>query len=84
MTENEALENRRKKLIYRSWHRGTREMDLILGPFADKHVPGFSEAEMEDYEQLLECSDPDLYEWVTGAERPPDLPGSLISVIKSL
>lgn len=68
---NESLENKRKRLIYRSWHRGTREMDLILGPFADKNVPGFSESELEMYEALLLNSDPDLYNWIAGVEEPP-------------
>jgi antitoxin CptB len=67
----EDIDIRRKRLIYRSWHRGTREMDLILGRFADKHVCGFSTEELEQYEAILTCSDPDLYDWVAGRESPP-------------
>ncbi len=64
-------ENRRKRLIYRSWHRGTREMDLLLGSFADRHVPGFGTVALEQYEDMLNISDPDLYEWATGRMQPP-------------
>jgi antitoxin CptB len=63
--------NRRKRLIYRSWHRGMREMDLIMGDFADQYVPGFSEAELGQYEEILNLSDPDLYNWITGVEEAP-------------
>lgn len=62
---------RRKRLIFRSWHRGTREMDLLLGSFADAHVPGFTDAELAEYEILLTQSDPELYGWISGAALPP-------------
>lgn len=62
---------RRKRLIYRSWHRGTREMDLILGTFADKYVPGFSDAALTEFDEILNHSDPDLYNWITGVEQIP-------------
>ena len=62
----ETLENKRKRLIFRSWHRGTKEMDQILGAFANKYVPEFSEAELDLYAQLLENSDPELYDWICG------------------
>ncbi len=68
----ELLENRRKRLIFRSWHRGTREMDLIMGSFADKQVGGFDEAQLSAYETLLEIPDPDLYDWFIGKPVPPD------------
>lgn len=61
----------RKCLLYRSWHRGTREMDLILGRFAERHLPGFGPEELALYEQILLHSDPDLYNWVTGVEPVP-------------
>jgi len=67
----DAVTIRRKRLIFRSWHRGTREMDLLLGSFADKNIPAFSEAELDIYEQILEYSDPDLYNWMTGKEAVP-------------
>ena len=65
------IETERKRLIFRSWHRGTREMNLLLGSFADAHVPGFSEAELAQYEEILSYSDPDLYDWITGRVAVP-------------
>jgi antitoxin CptB len=67
----EDHETRRKRLIYRAWHRGTREMDLILGSFANKYVPGFAEGELSQFEAFLNLSDPDLYNWISGQEEPP-------------
>lgn len=64
-------EIRRRQLRFRSWHRGTREADLLLGSFADAHIPAFSEAQLEEYETLLGFSDPDLYNWMTGREPVP-------------
>jgi antitoxin CptB len=69
--QDNTLENTRKKLIFRSWHRGTREIDLLLGRFADAHLPGFDAGELQQYEELLISSDPDLYNWITGKESPP-------------
>lgn len=63
--------NTRKRLIFRSWHRGTKEMDLLLGSFADKYVPGFDEGELQLYDDILQLSDPDLYNWITGQEQAP-------------
>ena len=67
----DPLEITRKRLIFRSWHRGTREIDLILGSFADKHVPEFSAEELTLYENLLQENDPDLYNWISGREAVP-------------
>ena len=69
--QDNTLENTRKKLIFRSWHRGTREIDLLLGRFADAHLSGFDADELQQYEDLLINSDPDLYNWMTGKEAPP-------------
>lgn len=74
--EVESQENRRKRLKFRAWHRGTREMDLLLGSFADANIPGFSEAELDEFESLLENNDPDLYNWVSGREMPPEAENS--------
>jgi antitoxin CptB len=71
MQSEEALEVRRKRLIFRSWHRGTREADLIMGRFAEEHVGGFDSEQVGRYERLLEVSDPDLYNWITGREPVP-------------
>lgn len=71
MTEDDIIVNTRKRLIFRSWHRGTKEMDLLLGSFADKYVPGFDEGELQLYDDILQLSDPDLYNWITGQEQAP-------------
>ncbi|PCI00144.1 MAG: succinate dehydrogenase assembly factor 2 family protein [Alphaproteobacteria bacterium] len=66
------MNKQRKKLIYRSWHRGTKEMDIILGKFADKFIPTCSEDTIASYELLLKENDPDLYNWISGRENPPE------------
>ena len=60
---------RRKRLLFRCWHRGTREMDLILGRFADAEIASLSDAELGALERLIEVPDPDLYAALTG-DRP--------------
>jgi len=70
-TMSESSEIRRKRLRFRSWHRGTREMDLLLGAFADAHLEGLSDDQLGRYEALLELSDPDLFAWIRGREAVP-------------
>ena len=64
-----GLDDRRKRLLFRCWHRGTRELDLILGRFADAEIADLSDDELGQLEQLLEVPDPDFYAAVTG-DRP--------------
>jgi antitoxin CptB len=64
-----GLDDRRKRLLFRCWHRGTREMDLILGRFADAEIARLSDAELTTLERLIEVPDPDLYAALTG-DRP--------------
>jgi antitoxin CptB len=66
-----TLDIRRKRLLFRSWHRGTREADLLLGAFAQTHIGGLSEAQLQCYEALLEQGDADLFDWVSGRASPP-------------
>ena len=72
---------RLKRLKIRSWRRGTKEMDLILGPWSDRHVAGLSEAELADYEALLEENDQDLYQWVSGQAPAPPAHAAMIARI---
>jgi antitoxin CptB len=65
------LDLRRKRLLFRSWHRGTRESDLILGRFADSHLAAFDEDQLDRYEALLDCADADIFDWITGRACPP-------------
>lgn len=71
MTDHEA---RLKRLRMRSWRRGMKEMDLILGPFADNEMTGLSPQDLDLYEALLAENDQDLYPWVT-ARMKGDSPG---------
>jgi antitoxin CptB len=65
------IDHRRKRLLFRSWHRGTRESDLILGRFAEAHLAGFDTGQLDRYEALLACDDADLFDWVSGRATPP-------------
>lgn len=71
LNDTASLDNRRKRLIFRSWHRGTREMDLIMGSFAETNVPSMTGAELDLYEELLHTPDPDVYDWVSGQKPVP-------------
>jgi antitoxin CptB len=79
-----GLDDRRKRLLFRCWHRGTREMDLILGRFADAEIAGLGEAELAQLEQLIEVPDPDLYAALTGnGPLRPEYAGGLFDRIKA-
>ena len=70
--EHDPLSVRRKRLLFRSWHRGSREMDLLLGRFAERHLPTFSARQLDLFEVILEHNDPDLFAWLAGREAPPE------------
>lgn len=78
---DESPENRLRRLRLRSWRRGTKEMDLILGPWADARLAGLSPEALDRYEALLEENDQDLYAWVTGNTAPPAAHAALLSEI---
>lgn len=61
----------RKKALFRAWHRGTKEMDLLLGSFADAHLATLSEAEFGDFERLMEVPDTDLFAWIIDRQETP-------------
>jgi antitoxin CptB len=80
-----GLDDRRKRLLFRCWHRGTREMDLILGRFADAEIAGLADSELAQLERLIELPDPDLYAALTGdAALAPEYRSELFQRIKSL
>ena len=62
---------RRKRLLFRSWHRGMREMDMLLGRFADLHVDTFSARQLALFEEILDHVDPEIYAWLSGREPVP-------------
>jgi len=65
---------RLKRLRMRSWHRGIKEMDLILGGFADDEMASLSKEELDEHEMMMSENDHDLYQWVSGqAEVPPEI-----------
>jgi antitoxin CptB len=66
-----GLDPRRKKLLFRAWHRGMREMDLIMGRFAETVLPTMPEDELPAFETLCEVPDRDLLAWITGREPVP-------------
>jgi antitoxin CptB len=80
---SDGLDDRRKRVLFRCWHRGTREMDLILGRFADAEILALSDAELTELEQLIDVPDPDLYAALTGEGTPaPECAGALFARIK--
>ena len=62
---------RRRRLMFRCWHRGTQESDLILGSFAETSLTDLDSSQLDRFEALLECTDPDLFDWVLGGFAPP-------------
>lgn len=62
---------RTKRILVRAWRRGIREMDLILGPFADRHVAAMSSEEIDQFEALLDVPDQDIYDWLMGRSPVP-------------
>ncbi len=69
--EKDNISIMRKRLTFRSWHRGTREMDLMLGRFAEACLPEMGEAELGLYDRFLDNNDPDIFNWVSGYEPVP-------------
>lgn len=65
------MDDRRKRLTLRAWRRGFREMDLIMGAFADSRAATLSEAEMAAFEALLQEADQDVYDWILGRTLAP-------------
>jgi antitoxin CptB len=80
---DESLPTRRKRLRMRAWHRGTREMDLILGTYADAVLEALDPAAADAFERLLEENDHDLYDWVCGRSRAPEDHAATIGLIRA-
>ncbi len=81
MTADRAL--RLKRLKIRAWRRGTREMDMILGPFCDARAASLDAAELDLFEALLGENDQDLYLWVSGQASSPRKYDMLIDAIRA-
>jgi antitoxin CptB len=66
-----GLDTRRRRILFRAWHRGTREMDLLMGRFADETLADLPEADLDDLELLMEVPDRDVFAWLTGESETP-------------
>ena len=76
---------RLKRLRFRAWHRGTKEADLLIGGFFDRHHEGWSEAEIDWFEALLEEQDVDIMAWAIGTQDVPERwAGELMDRLKKL
>ena len=81
---SELKEHKIKRLAMRSMRRGIKEMDLILSAYADAHLAGMTEAQLDLYDQMLNENDHDLYQWVTGQVAPPASYGVVIKDIQQM
>jgi antitoxin CptB len=68
---SEGLDTRRRRLLFRCWHRGIREMDLVLGRFADAQLATLSESDLAELERWLDVPDQQIFAWVNGMETLP-------------
>jgi antitoxin CptB len=66
-----ALDVRRRRILFRAWRRGLREMDLVMGRFADAYLPTMSESDLAAFERLLDAPDAQVLAWIIGGEAPP-------------
>jgi len=81
---SEGLDVRRRKILFRAWHRGLREVDLILGRFADSNIEQLSEAELTEFETLMDVPDGVLLAWLTGeADVPASHDGPLLRRLRA-
>ena len=76
-------DSRLRRLKFRAWHRGFREADLILGPFAENHGPNLTPEQLDLFEALMEESDREIYAWIVGQEpTPPAFDNEIMNMIK--
>ena len=68
---SEGLDPRRRRLLFRCWHRGIREMDLVLGRFADTQLASLADHELDELERWLDVPDQQIFAWVNGMEPVP-------------
>lgn len=83
-TLDDDVARRRRQLRFRSWHRGTREMDLLMGRFADAHLDGFGREQLDVFARLLENSDPEIYDWIIGKMPvPADSDSDVLTLLRN-
>jgi antitoxin CptB len=86
MTErsSEGLDVRRRRLLFRAWRRGVREMDLIVGRFADASIDALDATGLDDFERLIEAPNAELYAWVIGGEPvPADYDTAVLAMLRT-
>jgi antitoxin CptB len=71
MPDITELSPRRRRLLFRAHHRGTKEADLLVGGFVTRHIADFTEAELDELEAVLELPDVDLADWLSGRRPVP-------------
>jgi antitoxin CptB len=82
---SEGLNARQRRLLFRCWHRGIREMDLVLGRFADAHLASLSDSELDEIERWLDVPDQQIFAWVNGMEPvPPNYDTPLFRRLRSV
>jgi antitoxin CptB len=75
---------RRSRLLYRCWHRGTKESDLLLGRFAEVYLADFDGAQLARFETLLDCADTDLFDWVVvGSAVPKEYDNDVMCLLRA-
>lgn len=67
-----GLDPRRRRILFRCWHRGLREMDLVFGQFAEAEIAKLSDAELDELETIMGEEDNDLVRWVMGTWPVPE------------
>ncbi len=72
MSSSSADPVRLKKLSFRAWRRGFREMDLLMGSFADKHLKDLNEEDLSEFERLLATPDWEVFAWLVGQKPVPE------------
>lgn len=70
-TTSAHLDPRRRRILFRSWHRGLREMDLVLGSFAESELHSLDDAELDELERVMAEEDNDLLKWILGSQPVP-------------
>ena len=78
MTNKEIL---KKQIIYRSMHRGTKEMDLLLGQFVEKHIDKLNVTELKDLEHLLFIEDEIISKWYFEKNTKNFIPNTRVSAM---
>ncbi len=81
---SEGLDPRRKRLLYRAWHRGTREMDLLMGRYAEAVIETLDETALAQFEALADALDADLFSWIAeGVRVPPEHDHAVFAALKA-